>query len=86
MRDPVAVGLGNAIVLEVNYGDLFSRHIHQLLSSCSLSLSDFGFNCLRFIPQFFNSQVIRPRVIAQFLAEYKKQYSTYAFLMSKNFN
>ena len=39
MRDPVAVGLGNAIVLEVNYGDLFSRHIHQLLSSCSLSLS-----------------------------------------------
>ena len=39
MRDPVAVGLGNAIVLEVNYGDLFSRHVHQLLSSCSLSLS-----------------------------------------------
>lgn len=39
MRDPVAVGLGNAIVLEVNYGDLFSRHIHQLLSSCFLSLS-----------------------------------------------
>ena len=39
MRDPVVVGLGNAVVLEVNYGDLFSRHIHQLLSSCSLSLS-----------------------------------------------
>ena len=52
----------------------------MLSLSLSLSLSDFGFNCLRFILQFFNSQLIGPRAIAQFLAEYKKQYSTYAFL------
>ena len=50
------------------------------LRALSLSPCDFGFNCLRFILQFFNSQLIRPRVIAQFLAEYYKQYSTYAFL------
>ena len=44
MRDPVAVGLGNAIVFEVvNYGDLFSRHypsafVFMLCLSLSLIL------------------------------------------------
>ena len=59
MRDPVAVGLGNAIVFEVvNYGDLFSRHYPSaFVFMLSLSLSDFGFNCLRFILQFFNCTI-----------------------------